>query len=42
MQALAAELGLSETVYVLPAEGGADARLRIFTPARELPMAGST
>jgi trans-2,3-dihydro-3-hydroxyanthranilate isomerase len=41
MQALAFELNLSETVYVLePADGAADARLRIFTPARELPMAG--
>ena len=41
MQALAAELGLSETVYVLaPSTPEADARLRIFTPARELPMAG--
>ena len=36
MQALAAELGLSETVYVF---GGAE-RLRIFTPATELPLAG--
>lgn len=40
MQALAAELGLSETVFVLPAEGAADHRLRIFTPLRELPVAG--
>jgi trans-2,3-dihydro-3-hydroxyanthranilate isomerase len=40
MQALAAELGLSETVYVVPARGDADAGLRIFTPSRELPMAG--
>lgn len=36
MQALAAELGLSETIFVLE-----DARrLRIFTPATELPLAG--
>lgn len=41
MQALAAELGLSETVFVLqPHDPGHAARLRIFTPARELPMAG--
>jgi trans-2,3-dihydro-3-hydroxyanthranilate isomerase len=36
MQAVAAELGLSETVFV---SGGAE-RLRIFTPASELPLAG--
>jgi trans-2,3-dihydro-3-hydroxyanthranilate isomerase len=40
MQALAEELGLSETAFVLPAEGDADHRLRIFTPVRELPLAG--
>jgi trans-2,3-dihydro-3-hydroxyanthranilate isomerase len=41
MQAVAAELGLSETVFVVaPREPAAAARLRIFTPAVELPMAG--
>lgn len=41
MQRVARELNLSETVFVLPAESeGADARLRIFTPAAELPFAG--
>lgn len=41
MQAIAAELNLSETVFVLPArERGAAARLRIFTPKAELPFAG--
>jgi trans-2,3-dihydro-3-hydroxyanthranilate isomerase len=40
MPALARELKLSETVFVLPAEAGGDARLRIFTPAAELPFAG--
>jgi trans-2,3-dihydro-3-hydroxyanthranilate isomerase len=41
MQAIAAEFGLSETAFPLPpTEGGADYRLRIFTPARELPFAG--
>ncbi len=40
MQRLARELNLSETVFVLaPAQGG-DARIRIFTPAAELPFAG--
>lgn len=40
MQALAAELGLSETAFVLSADGEADGRLRVFTPLRELPVAG--
>ena len=40
MQALAAELGISETVVVVPPQEGGEHRLRIFTPRRELPMAG--
>jgi len=40
MQTLAREVGFSETTFVLPAEGDADVRMRIFTPARELPFAG--
>ena len=40
MQALARELGLSETVFLLPKQGEGQARIRIFTPARELPFAG--
>jgi trans-2,3-dihydro-3-hydroxyanthranilate isomerase len=41
MQRVAAELNLSETVFVLPAETAAGTRkLRIFTPAVELPFAG--
>ena len=40
MQALAREIGFSETTFVLPAEGGGTARMRIFTPAAELPFAG--
>jgi trans-2,3-dihydro-3-hydroxyanthranilate isomerase len=40
MQRIAREMNLSETVFVLPAEAGADARIRIFTPASELPFAG--
>ena len=40
MQRTARELNLSETVFVLPPEDGADARVRIFTPSAELPFAG--
>jgi trans-2,3-dihydro-3-hydroxyanthranilate isomerase len=40
MQRLARELNLSETVFLLPAREGGDCRLRIFTPASELPFAG--
>ncbi len=42
MQALAREMNFSETVFVLPATArdDADVRIRIFTPARELPFAG--
>src|SRR5262249_58717945 len=40
MQALAREMNLSETVFVLPAEAGGHARIRVFTPASELPFAG--
>ena len=41
MQALAKEMALSETVFVLPAQAAdADVRIRIFTPAAELPFAG--
>jgi trans-2,3-dihydro-3-hydroxyanthranilate isomerase len=42
MQRTARELNLSETVFVLPADAaaGADVRVRIFTPAVELPFAG--
>jgi trans-2,3-dihydro-3-hydroxyanthranilate isomerase len=40
MQRAARELNLSETVFLLPGEGDADARVRIFTPAVELPFAG--
>lgn len=41
MQAIAREFALSETVFVLPPENPAHrAKLRIFTPARELPFAG--
>jgi trans-2,3-dihydro-3-hydroxyanthranilate isomerase len=41
MQAVAREMNLSETVFVLPpVDERALRRLRIFTPSRELPMAG--
>src|ERR671930_280780 len=40
MQAIARELNLSETVFVLPTATGGHARIRIFTPVMELPFAG--
>lgn len=41
MQAIAGEMNLSETVFCLPPDNAAhSARLRIFTPAAELPFAG--
>jgi trans-2,3-dihydro-3-hydroxyanthranilate isomerase len=40
LQPLAREMAFSETVFVLPSEGGGHARVRIFTPAIELPFAG--
>jgi trans-2,3-dihydro-3-hydroxyanthranilate isomerase len=40
MQALALEIGFSETTFVLPAEQGGTARMRIFNPVYEMPFAG--
>src|SRR5205814_5190509 len=41
MQSIAKEMNFSETTFVLPPEAqGTDARMRIFTPAEELPTAG--
>jgi len=40
LQPLAREMAFSETVFVLPPEAGGHARIRIFTPAVELPFAG--
>src|ERR1700683_1475590 len=40
MQAVAREMKLAETVFVLPPEQGGDIRVRIFTPCTELPFAG--
>jgi trans-2,3-dihydro-3-hydroxyanthranilate isomerase len=40
LQPLAREINFSETVFVYPAAGDGHARMRIFTPAVELPFAG--
>ncbi|MBV9181431.1 MAG: PhzF family phenazine biosynthesis protein [Acidobacteria bacterium] len=44
MQAIAREMNLSETTFILPGEPNLEAergvRVRIFTPAQELPFAG--
>lgn len=40
MQRIAKEMNLSEVTFVLSAQQGADARIRIFTPVNELPFAG--
>jgi trans-2,3-dihydro-3-hydroxyanthranilate isomerase len=40
LQPLARELNLSETVFVYPPEQGGHAKVRIFTPAKEIPFAG--
>jgi trans-2,3-dihydro-3-hydroxyanthranilate isomerase len=40
LQPLARELNFSETVFVYPAGTDAHARIRIFTPASEIPFAG--
>ena len=40
MQSLAKEMNYSESVFVLPADSGGHARIRIFTPVTELPFAG--
>ena len=40
MQALALELGFSETVFVLPPREGGHAWIRIFTESTEIPFAG--
>ena len=40
LQRLGRELNLSESVFVLPSEADAHARIRIFTPSAELPFAG--
>lgn len=41
MQSLAREMNLSETTFVVPLQSpGANFKVRIFTPAKELPFAG--
>ena len=40
MQQIAREFNFAETTFVLPAESGHSFRVRIFTPAREVPFAG--
>ncbi len=40
MQRIAREMNLSETVFLGPPESGGDARVRIFTPGKEVPFAG--
>ena len=40
MRTIAAEMNFSESTFVLPKEANGDVRMRIFTPAEELPIAG--
>ena len=40
MQRIAREINFAESTFVLPAERGNTRRVRIFTPAREIPFAG--
>jgi len=40
MQDIAREMNYSETTFLLPPEDAGDYRVRIFTPAHELPFAG--
>lgn len=40
MQLIAKEMNFSESTFIYPASGGGDARMRIFTPGEELPIAG--
>jgi trans-2,3-dihydro-3-hydroxyanthranilate isomerase len=40
LPSLALEIGFSETVFCYRPAGGGDARIRIFTPAGEVPFAG--
>src|SRR4026208_2349627 len=40
MQTITREMNFSECTFICPGERGGDVRMRIFTPAEELPMAG--
>jgi trans-2,3-dihydro-3-hydroxyanthranilate isomerase len=40
MQALTREIGFSETTFLVPADAGGHARIRIFNPRHEMAFAG--
>jgi trans-2,3-dihydro-3-hydroxyanthranilate isomerase len=40
MQRIAAEMNFSESTFIFPRQAAGDVRMRIFTPAEELPIAG--
>ena len=40
MQTIAKEMNFSESTFIYPATGQGDAKMRIFTPGEELPIAG--
>jgi trans-2,3-dihydro-3-hydroxyanthranilate isomerase len=40
MQLVAKEMNFSESTFIYPAAAGGDAKMRIFTPGEELPIAG--
>lgn len=40
MQRVAKEMNFSESTFIYPAAAGGDAKMRIFTPGEELPIAG--
>jgi trans-2,3-dihydro-3-hydroxyanthranilate isomerase len=40
MQRIAKEMNFSESTFIFPKEAAGDVRMRIFTPEKELPMAG--
>ena len=40
MQTIAKEMNFSESTFIYPATGSGDAKMRIFTPGEELPIAG--
>lgn len=40
MQRIAAEMNFSESTFIFPRQAAGDVKMRIFTPAEELPIAG--
>ena len=40
MQTITREMNFSECTFIFPAERGGDVKMRIFTPGKELPIAG--